>query len=199
MRRPKILQMLKPLLKKPFFTAQEAKKLGASSSLLCHYVKTGRLKRLRRGIYQSSDYFPPAANFPWEDLVTAIHSIPGGVICLISALALYNLTDEIPRKHWIAIAHKTSVKRYKEIKILRFREIDLGKATINLHGIEIPIFDRERSIIDAFRLLSLESAIKALKMALSLPQNQKIDLKKLQNYAKKLKVNIIPYLITATT
>ena len=194
----KILKLAN-LLKKPSFTAKEASKLGMSSALLCHYVKTKRLKRLGRGVYQNSSYQNSSANFPWEELINAIHSIPEGVICLISALVLYNLTDEIPRKHWIAIAHSTSIKRNKSIKILRFRDMNLGKTKIKLNGIDIPIFDRERTIIDAFRLLSLEIAIKALKTSLSLPKNQKIDLEKLQNYAKKLKVNIIPYLITATT
>ncbi len=199
MKKKQKFQKLIKLLKKPSFTAKEANKLGISSALLCHYVKTGLLKRLGRGIYQNRNYQYSSANFPWEDLINAIHSIPNGIVCLISALSLYNLTDEIPRKHWIAIAHSTSIKRHKSIKILRFRDMDLGKTKINLNGINIPIFNRERTIIDAFRILSLEIAIKALKAALSLPKTQKIDLKKLQHYAKKLKVNIIPYLITATT
>lgn len=199
MRKPKKLQKLQSLLRKPSFTAQEAKVLGISSSLLCHYVKTKRLKRLGHGIYQNSNYQIAEANFQWEDLITVLNSIPKGVVCLISALSLYNLTDEIPRKHWIAIPHGTSIKRSKEVKILRFRDMELGKTEIDLNGINIPIFDRERTIVDAFRLLSLEVAIKALKMSLLLPKKQQIDLKKLKNYAKKNKVNIIPYLITTTT
>jgi hypothetical protein len=38
---------------------------------------------------------------------------------------------------------------------------------MELEGVLVPIFDRERKIIDAFRLLSPETAIKALKMALT--------------------------------
>jgi predicted transcriptional regulator of viral defense system len=95
---------------------------------------------------------------------------------LISALALYDLTDEIPRKHWIAIAHGTSVKRNKTIKILRLRNLSLGKTQFNLNGVKIPVFDRERTIIDAFRILGLEIDIKALKAALSQPPSKKIDL-----------------------
>lgn len=199
MRKSQHFQKLAPLLTKVSFTTKEAKKYGVSSALLSYYLKTKQLKRLYRGVYQNSAFKHSPANFPWEELITAIYSIPNGVICLVSALALYNLTDEIPRQHWIAIAHNTSAKKSKEIKILRFRNMSLGKTKINLNGIEISIFDRERTIIDAFRLLSLEIAIKALKIAISLHKDQKIDLKKLQNYAKKLKTNIIPYLLTATT
>jgi hypothetical protein len=63
----------------------------------------------------------------------------------------------------------------------------------------VPIFDRERTIVDAFRLLSREVAIKALKMALTQPGHRRLDLVKLQAYAKKLRVNIDPYLMTVTT
>jgi hypothetical protein len=73
--------------------------------------------------------------------------------------------------------------------------MDLGRTVFKLGSVEIPIFDRERTIIDAFRLLSRETAIKALKMALK----KKLNLKKLQAYAKTLKFDITPYLITATT
>lgn len=199
MRKPKGLDILEPLLKKPFFTAQEAKKLGVSTSLLHHYVKSGHLKRLTRGIYQSVNYQSPAGNFKWEDLIEAVHSVPGGVVCLISALALYNITDEIPRQYWIAVSHKTSIKRASRIKIVRLRDMKLGRTEIILEGIRIPIFDRERTIVDAFRLLSYETAIKALKMALSFQTAQRIDLRKLENYARRLRVNITPYLLTATT
>jgi hypothetical protein len=66
-------------------------------------------------------------------------------------------------------------------------------------GSSVPIFDKERTIVDAFHLLSREMAIKALKMDLTQSSDQKLDLIKLQAYAKTLRVNIDPYLITATT
>ena len=121
------------------------------------------------------------------------------MVCLISALALYDLTDEIPRQHWIAVRHGTSIKRGREIKVVRFRDMELGKTTIDLNGVQLPIFDRERTIVDAFRLLSLETAVKAMKMSLAQPGKKRLDLNKLQRYARKLRVNIAPYLITATT
>lgn len=53
--------------------------------------------------------------------------------------------------------------------------------------------------MDSFRQLSRETAIKALKMALAAKKKDRIDLKKIQLYAKKLRVPIAPYLMTATT
>lgn len=189
------LLLLVPLLGKPYFTAREARELGVHPSVLNHYVKTGHIKRVSRGVYQGSEYKNPSA-FRFEDLVEAVYSVKGGVVCLISALAVYELTEEIPRQHWIAIRHDTSVKARRGIKILRYRDVTLGKAEIVLEGVKVPIFDRERTIIDAFRLLSRETAIKALKAAIG--GKNRIDLVKLQEYAKKLRFNITPYLMSVT-
>jgi predicted transcriptional regulator of viral defense system len=201
MKRSISFQKLGELLKEPFFTSKEAKKCGVSSALLCYYVVTGRIKRLSRGRYQSVSYQEVVANFQWQDLIDAVHAIPGGVVCLISALAVYDLTEEIPRQHWIGVSHGTSIKREKNIKIVRFRNIELGRTFIDLNGVPISIFDRERTIVDAFRFLSYETAIKALKRAVSFntSTSQRIDFIKLQKYAKKLRIDINPYLMTVMT
>lgn len=198
-KRTKALKAIHQLLTRPSFTAAEAKELGVSAALLGYHVKVGHIRRLGRGIYQGIDRPSPIENFWWEDLIDAVHSVPGGIICLVSALAIYEITDEIPRKHWIAISNSTSIDRGNSVKIVRLRNMKLGKTVIHLGGVQVPIFDRERTIIDSFRLLSRETAIKALKMALSPRNNQRLDLLKLQAYAKKLRVNISHYLISFTT
>jgi predicted transcriptional regulator of viral defense system len=191
-------QVLTPLLNKPYFTSGQARSLGISAALLCHYVKTGKLKRIRRGVYQGVDYQKPAS-FRWDDLIQAVYSIPGGVVCLTSALAVYDLTEEIPRQHWIGIRHGTSAKNSRQIKIVRFRDLELGKIEIMLEGASVPIFDRERTIVDAFRLLSREVAIKALKMALAKGGKNRLDVMKLEAYARKFRFDITPYLLSVTT
>ncbi len=185
------------LVSKPIFTTKEARALGIHPALLSYYAKKGIIKRLGRGVYQGTEY--PSSSFQWIDLIEAVYGVHGGVICLISALAVYGLTDEIPRQHWVGVRHSTDVASGSQLKIVRFRNLELGKTTIELDGVIVPIFDRERTIVDAFRLLSRETAIKALKMALDRSGKQRLNLVKLQEYAKKLRVNIDPYLITVTT
>lgn len=189
------LSRIRSLLAKQSFTVQDAKASGMSPALLGYYVKKGAIRRLSRGVYQSANYQGIPEQFRWEDLIEAVNSVPGGVVCLISALAIYEITDEIPRQYWIGVPHTTSIHRGPNVRMVRFRNMDLGRTVIKMGSAQIPIFDRERTIIDAFRLLSREVAIKALKMALK----KKIDLKKLQAYAKALRFDITPYLITATT
>jgi predicted transcriptional regulator of viral defense system len=149
-------------------------------------------------VYQGADYQNPDS-FRWDDLTQAVYSVPGGIVCLISALAIYDLTEEIPRQHWIAIRYGTSAASSRQTKIVRFRNLKLGKTEIELEGTPIPIFDRERTIIDAFRLLSRETAIKALRAAIAKGGKNRLDFVKLEAYAKALRFDIAPYLLSVTT
>ncbi len=197
--RPKTcLLALSPLLQNSSFTSKEARALGVPSEVLAHYVKTGKLKRIGRGLYRSTDYKTPSPT-RWSDLAEVAASISGGVVCLISALAIYELTEELPRQHWISIRHGTSAKGTRQIKIIRLRDMQTGKTEIQLDGMSIPIFDRERTIVDAFRLLSRETAIKALKAAITEGGKNRLNLVKLEAYAKKLRFDITPYLLSVTT
>ncbi len=197
MKKPIILDVLQPLLSKPYFTSKDVRDIGIGISALHHYIKKGTIKKIRRGVYQSSTC--KNSTFQWRDLIEAVISVPGGVICLISALAIYGLTEELPRQHWIAVSNRTSVKKNREIKFTRLRNIELGVTKIVLEGVSVPVFDRERTIVDSFRLLSRETAIKALKMGLSQKGPKKINLLKLQEYAKRLRVDITDFLMMATT
>lgn len=197
MRKLQNFQKLNDLLRKPLFTAAEARKLGVHPSLLSYYLKKGLIEKVDRGIYKASES-SEELDFKWEDLILASKSVPSGVVCLISALALYELTDEIPRVHWIAVPHSTKAPRRKGVKIVRMRNMVLAQSSLQIGNQSIPTFDRERTIVDAFRYLSKEVAIKALKSALGGEAEKKANLVTLQKYAKELRVNLTPYLMAFT-
>jgi len=191
------LKNLATLLKAPSFTSADALARGVTAATLAHYVNHGAIKRIGHGVYKGSD--SPETDFKWEDLVEATQRVNGGVVCLISALALYELTDQIPRDHWIAIKNETSHHGAKLTRIVRFRNMTLGLSKIKVGEVDVPVFDRERTIIDSFRHLSVEVAIKALKIALAAQGDSKLDMKKLNLYAKKLRFDIKPYILALTT
>lgn len=198
MRKLEKIKNLENLLKKPVFTSKEARSAGVHPSVLSYYVKKGILERIDRGVYRARDT-DIDIDFMWEDLILAVKSVSSGVVCLISALVLYEMTDEIPRVHWIAIPHSSRAPKREGIKIVRMRNLELGRTTLDIGNQSISIFDRERTIIDAFRYLGQETAIKALKTGLQAKGKNKIQLKKLQLYAKELRLNIGPYLLAVTT
>lgn len=191
------LEKIETLLSAINFTTKEAKQCGVSAETLAYYVKAGEIERLGRGLYRGI-HAPTMQSFRWEDLVTAVRSIENGTICLTSALAFYELTEEIPRQHWIAISHGTSHHASSMVKIIRMRNHTLGKTVIDIDGAVVSIFDRERTILDSFRYLSKETALKALKTGLEQPREKRIDINKLRTYAKKMKINIDPYLLALT-
>lgn len=196
--KPKIgLIKLKPLLRASSFTSKEARLLGVSSSTLAYYVNHNELKRIGHGIYRGINA-PICNDFRWEELVEAMQRVKGGVICLTSALSLYDLTEEMPSQHWIAIRNETFHRAMKNTKIVRMRNLTLGKTTIKIGNIVFFIFDRERTIVDAFRYLGRETALKALKIALAKKGVEKINVVKIREYAKILRVNIEPFLIAMT-
>jgi predicted transcriptional regulator of viral defense system len=191
------LEKLKALLTKPSFTSKEALLCGVSSAALAYYVKQNKLIRIGHGVYRGI-YAPITEDFRWEDLIEAVQRTRGGVICLISALAIYGLTEEIPRQHWIAIRNDTIHRAISTTKVVRMRNLELGKTTATIGNIVVPIFDRERTIVDAFRYLGSETALKALKTALMKKNSEKINLDKLRKYANKLRVKIEPFLMAMT-
>lgn len=192
-----MLKSLRPLLTKPLFTVSDAAQIGVSRQSLAIYTRKGIFERLYPGIYRSKNH-EPEVDFEWEGLAQAAASIPHGVICLISALCYYRLTDQMMRESWMAVSHNRRAPRRANTRIVRMRNLELGTVKIRLGEFPVNIFDRERCIIDAFRYLDKEIALKALKKYLS-GREYKPNLKKLQSYAKTLRVNLLPYILAYTT
>ena len=192
-----ILRILDPLLAQPMFTVADAAKYGVSRQILASYAKKGVLERLNPGTYRSVMH-EPEVDFEWEGLAQAASSIPNGIICLISALCYHRLTDQVMRESWIAVPHRQRAPRRPNTSIIRMRNLELGSTEMILGEYPVRIFDRERCVVDAFRYLDKEIAIKALKRYLQ-GGAYKPDLKKLHSYAKKLRVNLMPYILAYTT
>lgn len=185
------------LLGRSFFTNQDAADQGIPRHALAYLVKKGILERIRPGIYRHTDY-QSKVDFQWEHLAVVAASIPGAVICLISALCYYELTDQIMREVWIAIPHRLKVVKRTGIRVIRMRNTELGRTEIEMGEFRVRIFDRERCIVDAFRYLDKETALKALKNYLQ-SKDHKPQLKRLSEYAKALRVDLTPYILAFTT
>lgn len=197
MRKSKYSKGIGLLLKKPFFTIAEAKKHGVTVQALAYLTDKGVLERIQRGIYRTVEY-ETSVEFQWENLALMAASIPNGVICLISALCYYELTDQIMREAWIAIPHQSKAPKRHRTRIVRMRNLDLGRVHIKIGEFKVQIFNRERCIVDAFRYLSIEIALKALQSYLQ-SRDHKPQLEKLVDYAKVLRVDLMPYILSYTT
>ena len=185
------------LSKKPVFSSAEGRASGIPARMLAYFCSKGQIERVGRGIYKIKqvDF---NRDFEWEDLALTALSVPNGVICLISALCYYGLTDEIMREFWIAIPHSTTSPVRENGRIVRMRNISLGQTTIKIGNQRLKIFGRERTVIDAFRYLDKEISLKALQTYLKKSKDIKPDIDKLLKYAKKLRVDLTPYISAFT-
>jgi predicted transcriptional regulator of viral defense system len=145
----------------------EALQHGVSRDTLYSLVGDGTLERLSRGVYRLSD-LEPVAN---PDLVTVAQRIPGGVICLISALAFHRLTTQIPHLVWVAIRRGGWEPRidWPPIRVMEFgeRAYEAGIETHQLDGVPVRIYSPEKTLADHFKYrnkVGFDIALEALRL-----------------------------------
>jgi predicted transcriptional regulator of viral defense system len=142
---------------------------GITAATVSRLEREGFVARLGRGLYQLADAVPDGN----DSLAEATKRVPKGVICLVSALAFHGITDQMPRRVWMAIGPKSWKPQIDSppLRIVRFADKFLRDG-VEIHGIEgvpVPIFGVAKTIADAFRhrsSLGTDIAVPALKEAL---------------------------------
>lgn len=174
----------------PTFTAQEAVKVGIARSTLRRWATSdGPVTELSRGVYRRSDA-PESAHLA---LLAITKRAPMGVICLVSALDVHGLTDEVPAAVQLALPRTANIPTidYPPIEAFRFdvATFDVGRSTFEAAPNErIPIYDPPRSVVDAMRLrfsIGDDIALQALRRYLTGPDSQP---RRLIDYARQLGV-----------
>lgn len=170
-------------------TAKELEKQGVSRNDLQSLLKSEKILRVGRGVYQ----LPSAELSDENQFRAATKRIKGpSAVCLLSALAFYNLTDEIPKKVWLIVdANRKSYQ--KDIRLFRSHKPQWKVGIREAQGYRITTI--ERTIVDCIayqpKLGSL--GIEALKRAL---KDKQTTASKVMEMAEQLKVakRILPYL-----
>lgn len=147
----------------------EIRREGITAATVSRLEREGIVNKLGRGLYQLA-----GANLEGHhSLAEAAKRVPKGVICLISALAFHELTDQLPRRVWIAIGSKDwkPTIDYPPLRVVRFADKFLheGVEVHNIEGVPVPIFGVAKTLADAFRhrrSVGTDVAVPALKEAL---------------------------------
>lgn len=146
------------------FSARQAKAVGYSLPLLAHYLKTGKLSRVDRGIYRLV-HFPPGEH---EDLVAFwLWSECKGVFSLETALLLQNLSDALPGRVHLTLPLAWQKRRLKVPPLLALHHADVPESERAWVG-AVPVTKPARTINDcAEGHVSPELVAQALEQGLS--------------------------------
>lgn len=149
--------------------AGELRAAGIGPQTIARAVEDGEIERISRGLYQRSE----ADIEEHHILAEAAARVPKGVIALTSALAFHGLTDQMPRKIWMAIGQSdwSPVQAYPPLRIVRLTDRYLRQG-IEHHlvaGVDVPIYSISKTLADAFRnpkLVDRSVAVEGLRTAL---------------------------------
>jgi predicted transcriptional regulator of viral defense system len=151
-----------------FASMKELKEANFHTREITLLVKERTIQKIKPGFYRLSDYgYFKDVNL---SLITVCRADPQAVICLISALDYYEMTDFNPSEIYYAIPHSQKKKSisYPPVKAFFFRE-RFYKPGINIihtkYG-ELKIYNKEKTICDMFRYrnkLGEDLAMQALK------------------------------------
>lgn len=171
------------------FTTGQARTAGVHPRDLYAARDDGELVELSRGVFRRAD--APAAAYP--DLLAVSLRAPRAVVCLLSAAAVHDLTDEIPMAVQIAVPRRTWPPKLDhppvEVFVWDPLTFELGLDTVEVApGEWARIYSPGRTVVDLMRMrhkLGESVAHVALRRYLARRDSRVADL---LTYAKALDV-----------
>lgn len=131
-------------------------------------VRRGEVSRVGRGLYRRRD----APLTELETVAAVSKRIPGGIICLLTALHLHGIGTQAPRDVWIAVDRRARKPQVTDlpVRIVRFSGPMLRYAieTRQALGVPLRLTSPARTVVDCFRYrkkIGLDVALEALQDA----------------------------------
>lgn len=161
---------------------------GINAKDIIKLCNEGYLTRVRQGYYRltSNSYTSE------EQMIKTL--IPEGVVCMESALFHYGYSDFTPRKWAIAVPRTISRKKLDidgvpiQTYYVQKSLYEIGKTDDDFSGVNLSVYDRERTICDCFKFRSRIDSETFNKALNAYANDEKKNLGRLSEYAKKLRV-----------
>jgi len=181
-----------------FASMKDLKEANFHTREITSLVKEKTIDKIKPGYYRIADYsFFKDVNI---SLITVCRAEPQAVICLISALDYYEMTDFNPSEIFYAIPHSQKRRAINNppVKTFFFRErfYNPGIDVIKTKYGNLRIYNKEKTVCDMFRYrnkLGEDLAMQALKNYL---KQKKKSIASLIKYAEicQVKTVIMPIL-----
>lgn len=167
---------------------KDLRETGLSSRQIKKLVDDSVLSKIKTGYYELAD-----EENPEEVLIMKL--FPTAVLFLESALLYYNYTDRIPNAWQIAVDRDSEKSQYNityprvEAYYQEPKFLSLGLSSFKLEGVNIRIFDKDRTMCDVLRYekkIEKEVFTNAVMRYINDPNK---NMGNLYDYAKKLNVS----------
>lgn len=167
-----------------YISSAEAKKVSLYDQLL-YGTKTGRIVRVRRGVYALNNGLA-------KQMIDVETLVPGGVLCLYSAWSYHELTTQIPQAYYIAVerTRRVTLPAFPpiELSFMTQKVYELGIIDAEIDGFKVKVYDLEKSVCDAIKYrnkIGLDVSSEIFKNYLSRKDR---DITRLYEYASQLRV-----------
>ena len=169
-----------------FFRPSQLKKLGVPYHQLRRLEAENSVERVGWGLYRLVDAEPTER----YSIASVCARVPSAIVCLLSALQVYEIGTQLPHQVWIAIAHKARPPALEPqgIQLVRFSGAawNHGIENMSFEGVPGCITTPSRTIVDCFRferLIGREAAVEALKESV---QDRKVTVDELTRMLRVL-------------
>ena len=139
---------------------------GIPRDRLYALARKGLVERQGRGLYVARSHEYGA----YHVLAQVAKRVPGGVICLLTALRFHGLTTQAPAEVWVALAEKARKPRleYPRLRITRFsgQAFTEGVEAHRLEGVDVRVYSAAKTVADCFKYrnkIGIDIAVEALR------------------------------------
>lgn len=162
--------------------------VGIENYEITRMCERGDLERVKHGYYQIANRMEISE----EQMIATF--LGDGVVCMESALFYYGYSDKTPLVWTLAVSRKISKSKVKidtfpcKIYFIQDDKLTLGKTEGVFNGVELAVYDRERTICDCFKYKSKMDSEIFNKAINAYVVDDKKNLRNLSRYAKEMKV-----------
>jgi predicted transcriptional regulator of viral defense system len=146
--------------------SRDLEKAGFSRTEIRRLRERGVIERAGRGLY----IVPGAVLTEKHQLAEAVRRVPGGIICLLSALRFHNLTTQNPFEVWLAIDRKAWRPKFEHPPVrlvyLSGSAMREGVEKHDVGGVSVRVFSAAKTVADCFKFrnkIGTDVAVEALR------------------------------------
>jgi predicted transcriptional regulator of viral defense system len=139
---------------------------GIPRTALQRLVESGAIERRGRGLYIAAG----ADLGEKQTVIEASRRVPGGIVCLLSALQFHDFTTQTAREVWMALPAKAWRPRNPGLP-LRFvflsgPALESGIQEKSIHGVTVRVYSPAKTVADCFKFrnkVGMDVAMEALR------------------------------------